>query len=86
LAKQKKVTKPSLSFELSEAQAKAIKDIAGDSGVRISGYLDGKTLKIDSVAINAGVVGISSTPFELQGMAPFIACNGPLPSTDLEEK
>jgi hypothetical protein len=64
-----------ISFELTAEQAAALKAIAGKKGIRISGYVDGTTVKVDSIAINAGVVGISSAPFG-EGMAPFIACNG----------
>ncbi|WP_375785812.1 hypothetical protein ACE10Z_41340 [Bradyrhizobium sp. Pha-3] len=64
-----------ISFELTPEQAAALKAIAGKKGIRISGYVDGTTVKIDSIAINAGIVGISSAPFA-EGMAPFIACNG----------
>ncbi|TIU28137.1 MAG: hypothetical protein E5W53_00100 [Mesorhizobium sp.] len=66
-----------LSFELSEDQANALRSLAGGKGIRISGYVDGTTLKVDNIAINAGIIGISSSPFK-DGMAPFIACNGPL--------
>jgi hypothetical protein len=66
-----------LSFRLSDEQAKSIKALAGGGGVRISGYVDGNVVKIDNIAINAGVVGLSSAPME-DGMAPFIACNGPM--------
>jgi hypothetical protein len=67
-----------LSFELTKEQAAAIRAIAGKKGVRISGYVDGEKVKIDNIAINAGIVGVSSSPFA-EGMAPFIACNGPMP-------
>ncbi len=66
----------SLSFELTPEQAAALRAVAGGKGVRISGYVDGTTVKVDSIAINAGVIGIASSPFG-EGMAPFIACNGP---------
>jgi hypothetical protein len=66
-----------LSFKLTDEQASSIKALAGGHGVRISGYVDGNTVKIDNIAINAGVVGLSSAPMK-DGMAPFIACNGPM--------
>lgn len=66
-----------LTFRLSEEQAKSIRAIAGGKGVRISGYVDGDLVKVDNIAINAGVVGLSSAPLK-EGMAPFIACNGPI--------
>lgn len=66
-----------LSFELSKEQSAALRTLAGGRGVRISGYVDGDTLKIDSIAINAGVVSVTSSPFA-EGQAPFIACNGPI--------
>ena len=66
-----------LSFKLTEEQASSIKALAGGCGVRISGYVDGNVVKIDNIAINAGVVGLSSAPMK-DGMAPFIACNGPM--------
>jgi hypothetical protein len=66
-----------LSFRLTDEQADSIRALAGGAGVRISGYVDGNIVKIDNIAINAGVVGLSSTPMK-DGMAPFIACNGPL--------
>ena len=61
-----------LSFKLTEEQASSIKALAGGCGVRISGYVDGNVVKIDNIAINAGVVGLSSAPMK-DGMAPFIA-------------
>jgi hypothetical protein len=64
-----------LTFELSKDQVTALRAIAGEKGIRISGYVDGHVVKVDSIAINAGIVGISSAPFEGR-MAPFIACNG----------
>jgi hypothetical protein len=66
-----------LSFELSKEQSAALRALAGGKGVRISGYVEGDQVKIDSIAINAGIVGVSSSPFG-GGMAPFIACNGPI--------
>ncbi len=45
-----------LSFELTEQQASALRAIAGRKGIRISGYVDGNTVKIDSIAINAGSI------------------------------
>ncbi len=66
-----------LSFKLTDEQASSIKALAGGQGVRISGYVDGNVVKIDNIAINAGVVGLSSAPMK-DGMAPFIACNGPM--------
>ena len=67
-----------ITFELSPDQVAALKAIAGSKGIRISGYVDGNKVKIDSIAINAGIIGVSSSPFA-EGMAPFIACNGPMP-------
>jgi len=64
-----------LSFKLTDEQASSIKALAGGGGVRISGYVDGNVVKIDNIAINAGVIGLSSAPMK-DGMAPFIACNG----------
>lgn len=66
-----------LSFRLTDEQAKSIRAIAGGGGVRISGYVDGSVVKIDNIAINAGIVGLSSAPMP-DGMAPFVACNGPI--------
>lgn len=66
-----------ITFELTEEQAAALKAIAGKKGIRISGYVDGNLVKVDSIAINAGVIAIGSNPFP-EGMAPFIACNGPI--------
>jgi hypothetical protein len=66
-----------LTFELTPDQAAAVRAVAGNKGVRISGYVDGNLVKIDSIAINAGVIAVGSTPFA-EGMAPFIACNGPM--------
>jgi hypothetical protein len=66
-----------LSFKLTDEQVSSIKALAGGGGVRISGYVDGNLVRIDNIAINAGVVGLSSAPMK-DGMAPFIACNGPL--------
>jgi hypothetical protein len=71
-------SEPALSFELTKEQVAALKAIAGGKGIRISGYVDGSKLKVDTVSINAGIVGVSSNPFA-EGMAPFIACNGPMP-------
>jgi hypothetical protein len=70
--------KPVLTFDLTKEQAAALRALAGGKGVRISGYVDGDKVKVDNIAINAGIVGVSSNPFSA-GMAPFIACNGPLP-------
>lgn len=67
-----------ITFELSADQVAALKAIAGSKGIRISGYVDGNKVKIDNIAINAGIIGVSSAPFA-EGMAPFIACNGPMP-------
>jgi hypothetical protein len=66
-----------LSFDLTPEQQAAIRAIGGQKGVRISGYVDGDKIKVDSIAINAGIVGVASSPFG-EGMAPFIACNGPI--------
>jgi alanine dehydrogenase len=66
-----------LSFQLTDEQARSIQSIAGGKGVRISGYVDGNVVKVDNIAINAGVVGLSSAPMA-DGMAPFVACNGPV--------
>lgn len=70
--------KDAISFKLSDTQRRAIEELAGKRGVRIAGYVDGGEVKIDFIAINAGVIGMSSTPFSDPGMAPFIACNGPI--------
>ncbi|HYD36131.1 MAG TPA: hypothetical protein VEA60_00865 [Allosphingosinicella sp.] len=70
-----------LCFQLTDEQARSIKAIAGGKGVRISGYVDGNKVKVDSIAINAGVVGVSSAPFS-DNMAPFIACNGVIETVD----
>ena len=67
-----------LTFELTAEQAAALRAVAGKKGVRISGYVDGNVVKVDSISINAGIIGIASSPFA-EGMAPFIACNGPMP-------
>lgn len=40
-----------ISFELTDAQAAALKQTAGDKGVRISGYLESKKIKTDNMAI-----------------------------------
>lgn len=66
-----------LCFQLSDEQVRSIKAIAGGKGVRISGYVDGNQVKVDNIAINAGVVGLTSAPLK-DGMAPFVACNGPI--------
>ena len=68
-----------IRFELSDEQRRAIETLAGKRGVRVAGFVDGGQVKIDFIAINAGVVGMSATPFNDPGMAPFIACNGPMP-------
>lgn len=65
-----------ITFKLSNDQRRAIETLAGKRGVRIAGYVEGGEVKIDFIAINAGVVGVSATPFSDPGMAPFIACNG----------
>jgi hypothetical protein len=70
-------TETPITFELSKEQATALRALAGNKGIRISGYVDGDKVKVDNIAINAGIVGVSSSPFK-EGMAPFIACNGPL--------
>ncbi len=68
----------SLTFDLSPEQAAALRAVAGKKGIRISGYVDGNSIKIDTIAIGAGIIGVGSSPFP-EGMAPFIACNGPMP-------
>lgn len=75
-----------ISFKLSGEQQRAIQALAGKRGVRIAGYIEGEEVKIDFIAINAGVVGISATPFSDPGMAPFIACNGPIADTGSRSK
>jgi hypothetical protein len=74
---EKQEAEPALSFELTKEQVAALKQIAGGKGIRISGCVDGNKVKVDTVAINAGIVGVSSNPFD-EKMAPFIACNGPM--------
>ena len=68
-----------LSFELTKEQQAAFALIGGKSGVRISGVVQGGKVLIDVVALNNGIVKISDQPFNVPGMAPFIACNGPMP-------
>lgn len=68
-----------ISFELSPEQQKAFEVLAGGRGVRLAGIVkDGKVV-IDFIALNNGIVKLGETPFDVPGMAPFIACNGPLP-------
>jgi hypothetical protein len=73
-----------LTFELTAEQTAALRAVAGSKGIRISGYVDGNLVKVDSIAINAGIVGIASAPFA-EGMAPFIACNGPMRREEKEK-
>ncbi|MGO1001376.1 hypothetical protein [Lysobacter sp. CA196] len=70
---------PPISFDLSPDQAKALATLAGGRGVRLAGIVTGDKVVIDFIALNNGVVKISETPFDVPGMAPFIACNGPMP-------
>ena len=58
-----------ISFELSDAQAKVISNIAGKRRVRIGATLiEGKGGRIDFIACNAPFVACN---------APFVACNAP---------
>jgi hypothetical protein len=68
-----------ISFELTPEQAKAFATLSGGKGVRLAGIVKGDKVVIDFIALNNGIVKISETPFDVPGMAPFIACNGPMP-------
>lgn len=58
-----------ISFELSDAQAKVIGNIAGKRKVRIGATLfGGKGGRIDFIACNSPFVACN---------APFVACNAP---------
>lgn len=57
-----------MQFTLSNEQSRALRELAGDSGVRLSGRVSGGRFLIDFIACNA--------PF-LACNAPFTACNSP---------
>jgi hypothetical protein len=81
MAKTAKIDPP-ISFKLTSDQRKAFETLAGGKGVRLAGIVKGDQVIIDFIALNNGVVKISDTPFDVPGMAPFIACNGPMPATE----
>jgi hypothetical protein len=60
-----------ISFELSDGQRKAIEELAGGRGVRLSGKVVGSRVVVDFVACNAPFVACN---------APFRACNAPFES------
>jgi hypothetical protein len=60
-----------ISFDLSDAQRKAIEELAGGRSVRLSGKVVGKKVVVDFVACNAPFVACN---------APFRACNAPFES------
>lgn len=75
-------TPQGLSFKLTKDQQEALKILGGGIPVRLAGVVSDGKLLIDVVALNNGVVKISDQPFNVPGMAPFIACNGPMPGED----
>jgi hypothetical protein len=71
-----------LSFDLTKEQQEALKVIGGGLPVRLAGVVRDDKLLIDVVALNNGIVRVSDQPFNVPGMAPFIACNGPMPGQE----
>jgi hypothetical protein len=67
-----------LTFQLSKEQQQALQLLGGSTPVRLAGVVKDDKLLIDVVALNNGIVKVSDQPFNVPGMAPFIACNGPL--------
>jgi len=71
-----------LSFTLTKEQEQALKLLGGGIPVRLAGVVKDDRLVIDVVALNNGIVKVSEQPFNIPGMAPFIACNGPMPGEE----
>jgi hypothetical protein len=64
-----------LSFELPTAQSEAIKKLAGDRQVRLSGKVQGNRFRVDFIACNSPFLACNA-PFTACN-APFTACNAP---------
>jgi hypothetical protein len=64
-----------LTFDLDPSQAKALKSLAGNRRVRLSGTVQGGKLVINFVACNAPFLACNA-PFTACN-APFTACNAP---------
>ena len=67
-----------LTFDLEPSQAKALKSLAGNRRVRLSGTVQGGKLVINFVACNAPFLACNA-PFTACN-APFAACNAPVSS------
>jgi hypothetical protein len=67
--------KSSLGFELTDAQSKALREIAGGRQVRLSGKVSGGRFVADFIACNAPFIACNA-PFTACN-APFTACNAP---------
>lgn len=64
-----------MQFTLSDQQSRALRELAGDAGVRLSGRVSGGRFVIDFVACNSPFLACNA-PFTACN-APFTACNAP---------
>ncbi len=70
-----KKERTSLGFDLTEAQSRALAEIAGGRQVRLSGKVVGGRFQVDFVACNSPFVACNA-PFTACN-SPFTACNAP---------
>lgn len=82
LTQTKEAELDSISFQLTDEQAKALQTVAGGKNLRVSGFVHGGKLIVDFLTLGGNVISMSATPFKESTMAPFIACNGPMPGQE----